>query len=72
MLKEKVNYPIYFMVFYSSRSGLRTGAGLMKKETPPFFHKLSVHSASINKYKMQTMQVSKSLSQCAGPCVSEM
>lgn len=48
------------MVFYSSRSGLRTGAGLMKKETPPFFHKLSVHSASINKYKMQTMQVSKS------------
>lgn len=51
------------MVFYSSRSGLRTGAGLMKKEKsppPPFFHKWSVHSASINKYKMQTMQVSKS------------
>lgn len=60
------------MVFYSSRSGLRTGAGLMKKDPPLFFHKLSVHSASINKYKMQTMQVSTSLSQCAGPCVSEM
>lgn len=39
MLKEKVNYPIYFMVFYSSRSGLRTGAGLIKKEKspPPLF-----------------------------------
>lgn len=38
------------MVFYSSRSGLRTGAGLMKKEKSPppsFFHKWSVHSASI-------------------------
>lgn len=33
LIKGKVNYPTYFfMVFYSSRSGLRTGAGLMKKE----------------------------------------